>query len=113
MSWHAYRDGSTIGTGGSEDGRILRDEEHDDGARVTLEAVSLSHRAPFAITCGVYGAMVHTCFFGSETAAQQTFEEIKLELVKVLDALPERDDPDAEAKLRAVGPIFGEFVRRF
>ena len=42
----------------SEGGVILRELEHPDGARIALErggAVS-----PFAITCGIYGWMVHT-----------------------------------------------------
>jgi len=45
---------------GSEGGVIVRDEEHALGARITLETGC--GIAPYAITCGIYGWMMHTCF---------------------------------------------------
>ena len=39
-SWFQFEEGHSIGQTGSEDGVILRDEEHVDGARVTLESVN-------------------------------------------------------------------------
>ena len=35
--WINYQNGSTIGEGGTENGNIIFDEEHVDGARITLE----------------------------------------------------------------------------
>lgn len=57
--WIPFENGTTVGTTGSEGGTILRDELHPDGARITLERTA----SQFAITCGVYGWMVHTRFF--------------------------------------------------
>ena len=47
---------------GSEGGIILRNEEYKGGCLITLE------KCPeyYAITCGVYGAMVHTAFCDEE-----------------------------------------------
>ena len=36
-SWHQFEDGATLGQKGSESGVILRDEEHPQEARITLE----------------------------------------------------------------------------
>ena len=54
MTWHAYGNGTSTGMKGSEGGTIVLDEEHSDGARITLEQGG--HTAPWAITCGVYGS---------------------------------------------------------
>lgn len=35
--WYSFDNGSTIGTDGSENGVIIKDEEHELGARITLE----------------------------------------------------------------------------
>ena len=43
---------------GSENGIILIDEEYKDSCRITVEKC----KDYFAITCGVYGGMVHTTF---------------------------------------------------
>ncbi|AYG65621.1 MULTISPECIES: hypothetical protein [unclassified Rhizobium] len=77
MAWINFDGGSTIGHQGSECGIILLDEEHSDGARVTLERCV---RVPFAITCGLYGSMAHTVFIGSEQEALDTFHAIKTNL---------------------------------
>ena len=37
MMWEPTDNGKTIGTKGSAEGKIVMDEEHTDGARVTLE----------------------------------------------------------------------------
>lgn len=66
--WNACSDGKTVGQDGSEEGAIVLDEEHTDGARITLERDSKT--APAAITCGVYGWMVHTRFFADESEAR-------------------------------------------
>jgi hypothetical protein len=44
MSWHAFGDGTSTGTKGSEGGTVVLDEEHPDGARITLEQGG--HTAP-------------------------------------------------------------------
>jgi len=55
--WKPYDDGITIQNRGPENGIILYDEELREGARITLEKDGC---APYAITCGIYGLMVHT-----------------------------------------------------
>ena len=73
--WYAFDEGRSVGLKGSEGGTILRDEEHPDGSRITLERCK---RPPFSITCGVYGWMVHTRYtLRHEVEAQTAFEEMK------------------------------------
>ena len=83
--WHPYTNGSTLGGTGSESGVILRDEEHDDGARITLEQGG--RIAPFAITCGIYGLMMHTAFASSEPEGVAKYEAMKKRLEALLDGL--------------------------
>jgi len=77
--WLPYNEGSSIGDIGSENGTILCDEEYDGGCRITME------KCPryYAITCGVYGAMVHTAFCGPDDA-KEMYEAMKLELGKFM-----------------------------
>lgn len=49
---------NTAGQTGSEGGRILCDEEYGDACRITLEDCG----DRLAVTCGVYGAFVHTAY---------------------------------------------------
>ena len=81
-TWQPFRSGSTLGKTGTEAGVILRDEEHIEGARITLErsATKKLLRRPvvqFAITCGIYGWMVHTRFFSSEEKAVREYDRMK------------------------------------
>src|SRR5438046_593356 len=92
--WKPLRAGSTLGESGSEAGSMLRDEEYAESARITLEQPE--PRKPFrqpviryAITCGLYGWMVHTRFFGTEEDATRAYEAMKLELARISEALPE------------------------
>ncbi|MGA2832061.1 MAG: hypothetical protein ABSE55_03220 [Terracidiphilus sp.] len=74
-SWYPFEDGVTLGQKGSEDGVILRDEEHPLEARITLERDTPS--VPFAITCGIYGCMLHTRFFSLESEACSQYDLMK------------------------------------
>ena len=85
-NWYDYDDGYSIGTSGAGGGAIVRDEEHKSEARITLEEES--SLAEYAVTCGIYGWMFHTRFFGDEDEANEAFDEMKAELDKVLEALP-------------------------
>lgn len=73
--WGAFKNGITIGNVGIENGIILWDEEFDEGCRITLEQC----KGYCAITCGVYGAMVHTVFC-EEKYSQNLYEVMKKEL---------------------------------
>jgi hypothetical protein len=103
--------GKTVGSSGSEDGVIVRDEEHIDGARITLERGS--RIAPFAITCGVYGWMFHTRFFGDEAAAQAQFDLMRAELTRIIAIIPLKTGPDARAKSSLVCDAISAFVDHF
>lgn len=70
--WKPYRNRATIGGRGSESGEIILDEEYDDSCRITLEKCE----GHYAITCGIYGAMVHTAFCGEKDFAKM-YEAMK------------------------------------
>ena len=53
---------------GSEGGTIIADEEYKESCRITLERCERYD----AITCGVYGCMMHTAFCNkSDTTADE------------------------------------------
>jgi len=85
--WIDYKAGNTVGETGSENGIILRDQEFNGGCRITLERCPKYH----AITCGVYGAMVHTVFRSPETA-DDTFEAMKKELGRFMSTETTEDE---------------------
>ena len=107
--WQSFDGGRSIGQRGSEDGIILRDEEHPYGSRVTLERGGYR---PFSITCGIYGWMVHTRFFSDEAEAQSAFEEMKLGLADILNIIPLASEADDE-KSEAVSDAITDFIERF
>jgi len=106
--WHKYEQGSTIGTEGSEAGAIVLDEEHPDGARITLEAATPI--APFAITCGIYGWFSHTRYL-SEAQAKTEYEAMKLALAQIIEGLPDSSEKK-EAMGRSMKAI-EQFVEKF
>jgi hypothetical protein len=94
--------GFDIGTPGSESGIIARDEEHAAGTRITLERNAPS--APFTITCGIYGCIVHTRFFGHEEEATWAFEDMK----QALDGIMQCD-----AAIGEVSNSIAEFIEQY
>ena len=83
-AWRPILDGFD-GNVGSEGGNVRSDEEHPSGARVTVEEGGVT--APWSITCGVYGMMMHTAFFGSEADAREAVFSMKARLVAIMDAV--------------------------
>lgn len=65
---------------GSENGEILADEEYQNSCRITLEKC----KDYYAITCGVYGCMVHTAFSDSNHY-QEMYEAMKRDLQEFID----------------------------
>ena len=86
-------------------------EKHGAGARITLE--SDGQTSPFAITCGIYGGVVHTSFFGTESEAQVEFESVRAELSRIICAIPLPADPEVDSKSRVVSESISEFVEMF
>lgn len=69
-----------VDTIGSEGGIIVADEEYNKSCRITLEKCE-KH---YAITCGIYGAMVHTTFSDFEYY-QIKYDTMKKELQDFLE----------------------------
>lgn len=65
---------------GSEGGLIVLDEEYKDYCRITLEKCERY----YAITCGVYGGMMHTAFCNS-AQYQETYNNMKKDLQEFID----------------------------
>ncbi|SHK44036.1 hypothetical protein [Hespellia stercorisuis] len=88
MTWVPYNNGNTIGTKGSENGTILSDEEFGGSVRITVEECP----SYSAITCGVYGAMVHTAFFDKKDS-EEKYKSMKRELEEfiLLDTTDEEE----------------------
>ncbi|NDJ60255.1 MAG: hypothetical protein GYB67_03970 [Chloroflexi bacterium] len=84
--WTPYEDGNTLGMTGTEGGVILNDEQHEAGARITLESGCL--RAPFAITTTIYNWTYHTRFFADEASARHAYNAMQPAVVDVLALLP-------------------------
>lgn len=107
--WQPFENGSTVGSSGSEGGTILVDQDHPEGARITLEQ---GERPPFAITCGIYGWMVHTRFFATEVEARGAYEVMKPVLAEIAAAVPSQAELDEEA-LRLIAAACQRFVEEF
>jgi hypothetical protein len=109
-NWYDYDEGFSIGTSGADGGIIIRDEEHRFGARMTIEEEGSF--APFSISCGIYGWMVHTRFFSTETEADEEFDRMKVVLEKILSLIPEDGEADEET-MDAISDEIAEFVEMF
>lgn len=109
-NWSEYDDGYSIGTSGAGGGAIVRDEEHNLGARITLEEES--SLAEYAVTCGVYGWLFHTRFFGDEDEANEAFDEMKNDLEEILESKPDDDEASLEEREEFTGKL-EMFVEKF
>ena len=85
---------------GSEGGNILKDEEYKGQSRITLERCIRYD----AITCGVYGEMVHTAYSDAKDSSS-LYESMKKELQMFIDA-----DFDDEEKR---SDFYEVFVKRY
>jgi len=104
MTWYEFDNGKSAGHEGTEGGVIIFDEEHPAGARITLE--SQTRTARFAITCGVYGTLVHTRFFENEVDAHREYELMKDRLARIAAI----SYPDEEsAYVRAIDDFMDQF----
>ncbi len=105
-AWQPFEEGRTLGRTGPEGGTIILDDEHPGGARLTLERGCL--RAPFAITCGVYGWLVHTRFVADEETAQHASADMKAALAAIVALVPDEDAPGDPDQLEAAAAAFAE-----
>ncbi len=72
---------ASTGEPGSEGGRVLEDETYKGECRITRERC----QADDAITCEVYGDMVHTVFCEPE-ALKAVYEKMKQALAAFIDS---------------------------
>ena len=109
FSWEPFENGSTLGQKGSEEGTIVRDEEHSLGARITLERDTTV--APFAITCGIYGWMLHTRYFGSEDEAGTQYDAMKGAIAALLEAADKTAEIDGgrQAMMDGIDAFIGNY----
>ena len=84
---------------GSEGGTILADEEYKNTCRITLEKCERY----CAITCGVYGAMVHTAFADFDNGYEK-YNEMKQILQTFIDI-----DTTLDEELK----FYEEFTEKF
>lgn len=109
--WKLFEGGKSIGSIGSETGTIILDDEHELGARITLE--EKTRHAPFAITCGIYGWFCHTRFFSTKSEAVFEYEEMKDALLEILNLLAPGAELDEELAQEAVSIAVSRFVNEF
>ena len=108
--WRPAENGETIGTvSGSEGGTIINEEilvgetQNTLGGKtplaiacgalgdalITLEKCG---NTSFAITCGIYGLMVHTVYFNTHDEALQNYDKMKQEIRDFIITLTDYDD---------------------
>ena len=98
--WKPFKNGTTLGLNGPESGETIRDEEHVQGARITLE--KNTSIAPFAITCGIYGWMVHSRFFATEGEAVAEYDKMRASLSEIVERFSDPNYDDRRATQEAV-----------
>ncbi|MGB0082510.1 MAG: hypothetical protein WBP90_13375 [Terracidiphilus sp.] len=109
FSWHRFENGGTLGKAGSEEGTVVRDEEYSLGARITLERDC--RNPPFAITCGIYGWMLHTRYFSSQFEAETQYEAMKSALAMLLEVAEQTAEIDGGRQVLMAG--VSKFVEMF
>jgi hypothetical protein len=81
--WKPFNRGRSIGLKSPEGGVIVRDEEHPLGVRITLKEA----REYISISCSITGQIDHSRFFTKMSDAQNEYEVMKDELVKVAETI--------------------------
>jgi hypothetical protein len=102
--WFAYDNGRSVGCAGAEGGVVLRDEEHEAGARLTLKRGGKY----VSVSCSIYGWMDHTRFFGTVTEAQREYLRMKTPLSTMIESILSA----GKSELKMWDAI-ADFVRRF
>lgn len=102
--WTTYRQGSSIGTLSAEGDLILYDQEHADGARITLKR----GKEYISVSINLYGWMDHTRFFNANLDAQREYRAMRSAMESLLKII---HTPDV-TKIR-VWEAISDFVRRF
>ncbi len=108
MPWHPFNGGRTLGTIGTESGVILRDDEHERGARITLEQNAKA--APYSITCEIYEWFSQTHYVDDLVESRTQYDAMETAIENILGLIPLEPDPGADAVVMdAVSSFFAEF----
>ena len=93
----------TLGTIGCENRTIVADEEYKQSCRITMERCQRG----YAITCGVYGDMVHTAF-AEDANCWKTYHAIRNDLQTFVDSRERMSDREIERFYSAFTRTYGE-----
>lgn len=102
--WHKYDEGKSINKVGTEGGVILRDDEHELGARITLKR----GKDYLSVSGHIYGWMDHTRFIIGSSEAEREYKAMKNALGDVMNVIEAVGSKDIK-----VWEAISEFVRRF
>ena len=108
MDWELFGGGPR----GSEGGVVVADEEYRGASRITLER-DVSSRTAAAITCGIYGWMMHTRRFSNLETAHQAYDAMKIELARIVDNIPLESEPDGRNRFPEIIKAIGAFVEKY
>lgn len=108
MDWELYNGGPR----GSEGGIVVADEEYRGASRITLER-DVCSRTAAAITCGIYGWMMHTRRFSDLDTARQAYNAMKIDLAGIVDKIPLEDEPDGRRRFPEITKAIGVFVETY
>jgi len=111
--WSRFNNGGTIDRDG-----WLGDRHHPGGRGApprwaNHDRAVCDRGAPFAVSCGLYGWMVHTRYFGSEDEARNACAAMKRALGDILDMVPGDDDPGRDERAAEVVRAIERFVADF
>ena len=102
--WQPYNHGRTIGMQSAEGGKVVLDEEHPQGARITLK------QGPdfVAVSCLILGKIDHTRFFNEMETAKSEYKTMQKELGNVVDRIASAKSADIK-----MWEAISVFVKRF
>jgi len=92
-SWLPYNNGRSIGIRSVEGGRIVRDEEHLLGARMTIK----QGYKYVTVSCSIAGKIDHARFFYEITAANREYINMQKELISVIMVISSSNTTDIKA----------------
>ena len=89
----------------------FRTETYEGDMRITLERDT--RNIPFAITCGIGGWMVHTCYFSTEEQARTAYDLMKCDLVRLYDLIPDAHPDPPQSAFDVLYQEMHNFVRHY
>lgn len=88
--WQPYNRGRSIGVKSTKGCKVVRDEEHPLGARMTIK----QGQDYVSVSCNNAGKIDHTRFFNKMNVAEREYKVMQKELAKVIRAISSAKDAD-------------------